>query len=295
MASKNPPVKNQAEDFPVALFAQADDQILLAPTIAAGDIQISIDGAAFANPATLPAVSPANSGRLVIALSAAEMNGDRIFIRGIDASGDEWHSFAMVIDTVAAGKQFDDLSTLTAAQVNTEVDAAIETYHLDHLLAVTYDPASKPGAADALLNELVENDGGISRYTANSLEQAPTAPTVGQVADAVWDEAIAGHLSAGSTGLKLNSAGSGTTFPAGAIEFTYTVTNSVTGNPIEGVEIWISTDNPATNIVWKGETDAFGIAMDVLGNKPMLDAGTYYIFRQLAGFLFTNPDTEIVS
>jgi hypothetical protein len=76
------------------------------------------------------------------------------------------------------------LNDLSAAQVNAEVDAAIETYHLDHLLAVAYDPASKPGAADALLNELIENDAGVSRYTANALEQAPTggsAPTVEEI------------------------------------------------------------------------------------------------------------------
>lgn len=58
--------------------------------------------------------------------------------------------------------------------INAEVDTAIETYHLDHLLATTYDPASKPGAADALLNELVESDSGVARFTANALEQAPT-------------------------------------------------------------------------------------------------------------------------
>jgi hypothetical protein len=63
-------------------------------------------------------------------------------------------------------------------------NAAIVANHLDHLLAVTYDPASKPGAPDALLNELVESDGGVARYTANALEEAPTggsAPTVGEI------------------------------------------------------------------------------------------------------------------
>ena len=67
-----------------------------------------------------------------------------------------------------------DLTATMKASVNAEVDAAIETYHLDHLLATTYDPASKPGAADALLNELVESDAGVARFTANALEQAPT-------------------------------------------------------------------------------------------------------------------------
>ena len=58
--------------------------------------------------------------------------------------------------------------------INTEVDTALADIHLDHLLAVDYDPASKPGTATALLNELIENDGGVSRFTANALEQAPS-------------------------------------------------------------------------------------------------------------------------
>jgi hypothetical protein len=60
------------------------------------------------------------------------------------------------------------------AEVQSEVQDAIEANHLDHLLAVTYDPASKPGAADALLNELVESDSGVARFTANALEEAPS-------------------------------------------------------------------------------------------------------------------------
>lgn len=98
------------------------------------------------------------------------------------------------------------------ASINAEADAAIETYHLDHLLAADYDPASKPGVSTALLNELVESDSGVSRFTANALEQAPTggsAPTAGEIADAVWEEAIAAHSgTSGSTAEALNAAGS---------------------------------------------------------------------------------------
>lgn len=65
-------------------------------------------------------------------------------------------------------------SRATPAQVNTEVDAALVDIHLDHLLAADYDPGSKPGVATALLNELVESDAGVSRFTANALEQAPS-------------------------------------------------------------------------------------------------------------------------
>jgi hypothetical protein len=65
------------------------------------------------------------------------------------------------------------LDDIDATEVQTAVNAALEALHLDHLLAVTYDPASKPGAADALLNELVESDAGVARFTANALEQGP--------------------------------------------------------------------------------------------------------------------------
>lgn len=67
-----------------------------------------------------------------------------------------------------------NLNNLSAAQVNAEADAALVDIHLDHLLAVEYDPASKPGVATALFNELIENDGGVSRFTENALEQAPS-------------------------------------------------------------------------------------------------------------------------
>ncbi len=67
------------------------------------------------------------------------------------------------------------LNNISTAQVNTEVDTALSDIHLDHLLAADYDPAAKPGVATALFNELIESDGGVSRYTANALEQAPIA------------------------------------------------------------------------------------------------------------------------
>lgn len=59
------------------------------------------------------------------------------------------------------------------AEVESEANDALVANHLDHLLAADYDPASKPGVATALLNELVENDAGVSRFTANALEQGP--------------------------------------------------------------------------------------------------------------------------
>ena len=71
------------------------------------------------------------------------------------------------------------LNDLAASEVNAEVDTALADIHLDHLLAADYDPASKPGVSTALLNELIESNGGVSRYTAAALAQAPDTDHVG--------------------------------------------------------------------------------------------------------------------
>lgn len=87
----------------------------------------------------------------------------------------------------------------------------------------------------------------------------------------------------------------GQTYPAGAIQFTYTMTNSLNSLPLPDVNIWISTDNPATNIVWSGFTDNFGVARDVNGNLPALDPGVYFFWRNKSSFIFIDPDQETVS
>lgn len=80
-----------------------------------------------------------------------------------------------------------------------------------------------------------------------------------------------------------------------AIEFTYTLTDSVSSDPIEGAEIWFATDVSGNNVAWEGTTDSFGVARDEDDNLPRLDPGTYYVFRQKAGYTFDDPDIEDVS
>lgn len=81
----------------------------------------------------------------------------------------------------------------------------------------------------------------------------------------------------------------------GTLPYTYTITNSVTSAPIDGVRVDFATDAAGQYVVWTGFTDAFGVARDQAGNLPRLDPGTYYIYRQKAGFTFADPDTEVVS
>lgn len=78
------PKKNTAFKFSLPLVVYGGDDHKAAPTLAAGDFQVSIDGGAFANLTNLPAETAASSKQVEFSLTAAEMNGDRIYVRCID-------------------------------------------------------------------------------------------------------------------------------------------------------------------------------------------------------------------
>jgi len=91
----------------------------------------------------------------------------------------------------------------------------------------------------------------------------------------------------GRLDLLLDAAGGGAT-GSGAVE--WTVACQVGGVPIEGMEVWITTDAAGANIV-AGTlcTDANGLV------TFMLDAGDYYVWRQKAGYNLTNPQAMTVT
>jgi hypothetical protein len=60
------------------------------------------------------------------------------------------------------------------AEVQSEANDALVANFLDQLIASSYDSASPPGNAASLLREMTENDGGLTRFTANALEQGPS-------------------------------------------------------------------------------------------------------------------------
>ncbi len=84
------------------------------PTIAAGDFQISKDGGAFVNLATLPVVTPAGSRTVKLSLSATEMDANNIIVQAIDVAGDEWGEVIISYNTQDAvnvgGSMLDALS-----------------------------------------------------------------------------------------------------------------------------------------------------------------------------------------
>lgn len=79
-----------------------------------------------------------------------------------------------------------------------------------------------------------------------------------------------------------------------AIPFPYEVDRDVLGgDPVDGVDVWITTDLAGTNIIWRGVTDSFGVAR-LNGSLPYLDPGPYYFNCQKIGYVFNNPDLEVV-
>lgn len=74
----------------------------------------------------------------------------------------------------------------------------------------------------------------------------------------------------------------------GSSSCTLTVTDGT--NPVENVEVWITTDSAGTNII--GGTLYTNSSGQV---TFMLDSGgTYYIWKQKDGYNFTNPETWTV-
>lgn len=97
MATSFKPVKGKQYIFNIGLVdAAATTKLKLFPTLAAGDVKISIDGGVYNNLATLPIV---NGIAVKVVLSATEMNGDNIVVVFIDAAGSEWCDQLIDIET----------------------------------------------------------------------------------------------------------------------------------------------------------------------------------------------------
>lgn len=131
------------------------------------------------------------------------VSGGNVTIDGTGGSVNVRGMFESIVDNSGGSVTIDQDGLVNIEEVNDTVDQAMVDIHLDHLFATDYDPASKPGTSTALLNELVESDGGVSRFTSNSLEAVLAS---GDVDGYTMEEALklmlaamAGKLSGGGT------------------------------------------------------------------------------------------------
>jgi hypothetical protein len=86
--------------------------------------------------------------------------------------------------------------------------------------------------------------------------------------------------------VEITATGGGT---AGSGAVTWAVTVNDGTSPLDGVEVWVTTDSAGSNVVASGSTDALGLV------TFYLDAGTYYFWKQLSGYNFTNPESGVVA
>lgn len=196
-------------------------------TAAAGDVKIIKDGGAATNVTNLPAAIASGNGAVwSFSLTATEMQAARVVVTVVDASTKAVEDQSFIIETYGHASaqheidldqpQLDANVTKVAGTVQTSgdlkasldiIDDLIDTEMAAVLIAVDSEIAAIKAVTDLLPNggALSNLDAAVSSRLASAGYTAP--PSVGAIADQVWDEAIAGHLVAGSTGEKLNSAG----------------------------------------------------------------------------------------
>ena len=87
---------------------------------------------------------------------------------------------------------------------------AAATYKADVSLMALESTAQALKVVTDKLATMLEDDGGVYRYSANALEEAPSAggASAADIADAVCDEALSGHAAPGSVGAALTAAAS---------------------------------------------------------------------------------------
>lgn len=120
-------VAGQTHELEFSLDDQANTGLFkVAPTIAPGDFQISVNGGAFENVDNIPTVTPAAGRRVALVISAAETTaaaaGGLIYIQGVDAAGSEWYDVAFSVRVLAVADKTgyklasDGLDQISAAE-----------------------------------------------------------------------------------------------------------------------------------------------------------------------------------
>lgn len=144
-------------------------------------------------------------------------------------------------------------------------------------LTGAYDPAktaanaTEVSAIKAKTDQLTFTGGAVDANATATVDTASIAAAVDVTLSAAHGNGIWGS-SAGGTGSQ-----------------SFVVTVGVNGSPLDGASVWITTDEEGDNIVAGSLiTDAFGQVTFTL------DPGDYFLWKQHAGFNFTNPESITV-
>jgi hypothetical protein len=222
-----PPKKNSEYIFYVSLIAAAGATIQANPTLAAGDVKVSIDGGTFNNLATLPVVTPAGGKGVKVTLSAAEMNGDNISVLFSDAAGAEWQDLLVPIQPAA--QTFDELDAIVDAikaktdsltfTVANQIDSNIISWKGSAAPAMTGDAYAAIITVDTVVDAIKAKTDNLTFSIAGKVDAAivNAASFAQAAADLVWSSAARTLTAFGfsvtvgtvndKTGYSLSSAG----------------------------------------------------------------------------------------
>jgi hypothetical protein len=164
-----------------------------------------------------------------------------------------------------------DTVTLTAA---THTGAVIPTV-TDVTNGLTPGNVTVGGYTAAALLELLQTDTGETSASAGSV--AKLAQGASGLDSATVTTAC--ETAIDNKGLSGNGIGAETV----------TITIDDGSDPLDGAEVWVTTDSIGTNRVASGISNASGQV------TFMLDTGSYYVWKQLAGYNFTNPSALTVT
>ena len=209
MADYAIPKSGVAYIFYGCLVSQADTKLFKsAPTIAAGDFKVSIDGGAFANLATLPTNTPGTFS-VKFSLSAGEMTGDNILVVASDAAGAEWCDQSWNIQTSARGVA--DLAYPTVSGRSLDVTATgaagIDWANVENpttalnLSATNIDVDQVVASVSGAVGSVTGNVGGNVVGSVASVTAGVTLAA--SAVQAIWDALTTALTTVGSIGKKL--------------------------------------------------------------------------------------------
>jgi hypothetical protein len=224
---------------------------------------------------------------LTSALSTAGSVGKRIADNLDAAVSSRQASGNVTIAGYAAGQ---DPVTLTG--VTTTRAAKLD--NLDTTVSSRFAPAgltSLQADVTAIKTPVVANlDASISSRLPTSSYSAPSSITSLQADVTSIKSTVTTNLDTTVSSRFPTSSWIAPVSGSGSISYPVTVTQSDGVTPIEGVQVWITTDLAGTNVIAGSlYTSSTGLATFVL------DAGSYYLWRQISGWNFSNPQAITVS
>ena len=179
-----------------AMFAAAAPGYLQ-PTTAGNTLDVTATGAAGIDWGNVENKTTAN------VLSGTDI-GDVATVTTRPSPGN-WDDLAI---TLTNGFVTANLTSAAEAEITTRCNTSIVTYNLDHLMqtAVTGANVANNSVIAKLVSSSATADWDDFDNTSESLEAiaAASAPSAAAIADAVWDEPMAGHVTADTSGLVLN-------------------------------------------------------------------------------------------